>query len=98
LVGAVVVTTTAWNELSPDDQKKLTDAARALETRIRSESPKEDSDSIAAMRQRGLEVIDPDAAAAAEIHAKAAELGKTMRGTMVPSDVYDLAAAARNHK
>ena len=98
LVGAVVVTTKAWNELSPDDQKKMTDAARAMEARIRSESPKEDTDSIAAMKTHGLQVIDPDAAAAAEIHAKAAELGKTMRGNMVPSDIYDLAAAARNHK
>jgi TRAP-type C4-dicarboxylate transport system substrate-binding protein len=84
--------------LSPDDQKKMTDAARAMEARIRSESPKEDTDSITAMKTRGLQVIDPDAAAAAEIHAKAAELGKTMRGNMVPSDVYDLAAAARNPK
>jgi len=96
LVGAVVVTTKAWNELSPDDQKKMTEAARAMEARIRSESPKEDSDSISAMKSRGLEVIDPDAAAAAEIHAKAVELGQTMRGNMVPSDVYDLAAAARH--
>lgn len=96
LVGAVVVTTKAWNELSPDDQQKMTGAARAMEARIRAESPKEDTDSIAAMTSRGLQVIDPDAAAAAEIHAKATELGRTMRGNMVPADIYDLAASVRD--
>ena len=95
LVGAMVVTTTAWNALSADDQKKMTDAAVAMEAKIRSESPKEDADSIAAMKGRGLQVITPDAAAAAEIHAKATELGATMRGNMVPADVYDMAAQAR---
>ena len=67
-----------------------------MEAKIRSESPKEDADSIAAMKGRGLQVITPDAAAAAEIRAKATELGATMRGNMVPADVYDLAAQARH--
>ena len=42
LVGAMVVTTTAWNALSPEDQRKMTEAAQAMEAKIRSESPKED--------------------------------------------------------
>lgn len=102
LVGAMVVTTTAWNQLSPDDQKKMTDAARQMQDRIRAASPKQDADSITAMQGRGLQVIHPDAAALAQIRAKATELGATMRGNMVPADVYDIAArerdAIRNHK
>ena len=96
LVGAMVVTTTAWNALSPEDQKKMTAAALAMEAKIRSESPNEDRQSIEAMKGRGLQVITPDAAAAADIRAKATELGATMRGNMVPADVYDMAAAARH--
>jgi TRAP-type C4-dicarboxylate transport system substrate-binding protein len=95
LVGAMVVTTQTWNGLSAEDQKKMTEAALSMEAKIRSESPKEDADSIAAMVGRGLQVIKPDAAATAEIRAKATELGATMRGNMVPADVYDMAAAAR---
>ncbi len=96
LVGAVVITTKAWDSLTPDDQKKMTDAARAMETKIRAESPTEDDDSIKAMTTHGLQVIEPDAAATAEIRAEATKLGATMRGKMVPADVYDLAALARD--
>lgn len=102
LVGAMVVTTSVWNQLSPDDQKKMTDAARQMQDRIRQQSPKQDDDSITQMKARGLQVIQPDAAAIAQIRAKATELGATMRGNMVPADVYDIAArerdAVRNHK
>jgi len=102
LVGAMVVTTNVWNQLSPDDQKKMTDAARQMQDRIRQQSPKQDDDSITQMKARGLQVIQPDAAAIAQIRAKASELGATMRGNMVPADVYDIAArerdAVRNHK
>jgi TRAP-type C4-dicarboxylate transport system substrate-binding protein len=96
LVGATVVTTKTWNALTPDDQAKMTDAARAMETKIRTDSPKEDDDSINAMKAHGLQVIQPDAAATAEIRAEATKLGATMRGKMVPADVYDLAAQARD--
>jgi TRAP-type C4-dicarboxylate transport system substrate-binding protein len=96
LVGATVVTTKTWNALTPEDQAKMTDAARAMETKIRRDSPKEDDDSVNAMKAHGLQVIQPDAAATAEIRAEATKLGATMRGKMVPADVYDLAAQARD--
>lgn len=96
LVGAMVVTTNAWNALSPDDQKKMTDAARQMQDRIRAASPKQDEDSIEAMKTHGLQVIHPDAAAVAQIRAKATELGATMRGKMVPAEVYDMAVKERD--
>lgn len=96
LVGALVVKSETWKELSPDDQKKLTDSARAMETRIRTDSPKEDTDSITAMQTHGLQVINPDSAAAAEFRAKATELGSTMRGNMVPAAAYDAAVRERD--
>ncbi len=96
LVGATVVTTAAWNALSPADQKAMTDAAREMEKKIRAESPKQDADSIAAMSGKGMQVIKPDAAATAELRSAATALGKTMRGGMVPADIYDAALAARD--
>lgn len=96
LVGAMIVTSNTWNALSPDDQKKMTDAARQMQDRIRTQSPSQDDSSIKAMETRGLQVIHPDAAAIAQIRAKANELGATMRGNMVPADVYDIAARERD--
>lgn len=102
LVGAMIVTSSTWNQLSPDEQKKMTDAARQMQDKIRTQSPAQDDSSITQMKARGLQVIQPDAAAIAQIRAKATELGATMRGNMVPADVYDLAArerdAVRSHK
>jgi TRAP-type C4-dicarboxylate transport system substrate-binding protein len=96
LVGAVVITTKVWNQMTPEDQAKMTEAARAMETKIRADSPDEDKQSIDAMTTHGLQVIRPDPAATAEIHAEATKLGATMRGKMVPADIYDLAAQARD--
>lgn len=95
LVGATIITTEAWNKLSPEDQQKMTDDARAMEQKIRAASPGQDADSINAMKTRGLQVITPDAAATADIRAQADALGKTMRGKMVPADIYDLAVSSK---
>jgi TRAP-type transport system periplasmic protein len=96
LVGATIITTKTWDALTPDDQKAMTEAARAMEAKIRADSPKEDDDSINQMKLHGLQVFQPDAAATADIRAEATKLGATMRGKMVPADVYDLAAQARD--
>ncbi len=96
LVGAMIVSNATWTKISPADQKAVTDAARAMETRIRTEAPKQDTDSIAAMTAKGLQVIKLDPKAAAEFRAAATDLIKTMRGGMVPADVFDLALAERD--
>jgi len=54
-----------------------------------------DADSIAAMEKRGLKVQKLTPAAAAEFRAAADTLTATMRGGMVPADVFDAAMAAR---
>ncbi len=96
LVGAMIVSNATWSKISPADQKAVTDAARAMETRIRTEAPKQDADSISAMTAKGLQVIKLDQKANAEFRAAATDLIKTMRGTMVPADVFDLALAERD--
>ncbi len=74
----------------------MTEAAAAIETRIRADAPKQDADSITAMTTRGLEVITLDAKAAAEFRAAADQLASTMRGNMVPADIYDMAVKERD--
>lgn len=91
-----MITNTAWNKLSPADQAAVTEAARALETRVRGEAPKQDSDSLKQMQARGLQIIALDPKATAEFRAAADDLAKTMRGDMVPAEIFDMAVAERD--
>jgi TRAP-type C4-dicarboxylate transport system substrate-binding protein len=95
-VGATIISNDAWNKISADDQAKVMAAAKAMETRIRAEGPKQDADSLAAMQARGLVVNKPDAKTAADFRAAANKLNASMRGAMVPADIYDLAVATRD--
>jgi TRAP-type C4-dicarboxylate transport system substrate-binding protein len=96
LPGALIMSNGAWNKMSPEDQGKITASARVLEDKVQAAIPKMDADSIKAMQARGLQVIKADAKAAADFRAAAAQLVMTMRGDMVPADVFDLAVKARD--
>jgi TRAP-type transport system periplasmic protein len=96
LVGALIISTDTWNKISPEDRAKMTEAATAMEARIRTDAPKQDADSITAMSSRGLEIIKLDAKAAGEFRAAATQLTSTMRGNMVPADIYDMAVKERD--
>jgi len=96
LVGAMLMSNTAWNKISAEDKPKVTAAAQALEKRVRGEAPAQDADSVKAMVARGLQVTALDAKAAAEFRSAASQLNQSMRGSMVPPDIYDLAVKERD--
>jgi hypothetical protein len=48
------------------------------------------------MVARGLQVTTLDAKAAGEFRSAATQLVSTMRGSMVPADVYDMAVQERD--
>lgn len=96
LSGALVMSTTAWNKISPEDRVKVAAAAQALEKRVRAEAPAQDAESVKQMTARGLQATKLDPRAAAEFRAAATELVRTMRGAIVPADVYDTAVQARD--
>ena len=96
LIGALIMTDTMWNKISPDDRTKLVASAREMEKTLQVQVPKQDADSVKAMQARGLTVTTLDAAALAAFHAEADKLAASMRGGMVPTDVYDLAVQARD--
>ena len=60
------------------------------------EKPPSRADAIKLMSSRGLTVVTPDPKAASEFHAAGSQLASTMRGNMVPADVYDAALQARD--
>ncbi len=96
LFGATVLTNDAWGRIDAADQPKVLAAAQALETRFLSEAPKLDADAVRTMSVRGLKVtrLTPDASA--EFRKTAEALVASMRGTVVPPDVYDAALKARD--
>jgi TRAP-type C4-dicarboxylate transport system substrate-binding protein len=96
LTGALIVSQSAWNRISAEDRAKMTAAAQALEARVRSEAPAQDAESVKVMTSRGLQVTALDAKALGEFRAAASQLVSTMRGSMVPPDVYDLALQERD--
>jgi len=96
LSGALVISNDAWNKISAEDRPKVAAAAAALEEKVYLEVPKGDAESIKSMQTRGLTVIKLDPKAAAEFRASAEKLVSTMRGDMVPAEVFDLALQARD--
>lgn len=96
LYGALVMTNESWNKLSAADKTVVAAAAKSAEARFLGEAPKLDADSIATMKNRGLTVNTPDPKALGTFRAEADRLVGTMRGTLVPADVYDAALRERD--
>ena len=92
IVGASVITTKTWKTIPDADKPKLLAAADAVEQRLRVDVPKQDQSSIEMMTKQGLTVTK---ATGPEWRTELDSLGKTMRGEMVPADIYDLANKAR---
>ena len=96
LSGSLIMSTAAWGKITPEDRVKVAAAARALEDKVYTVVPPQDASSIKSMQDRGLNVIKLDPKAAAEFRAAADKLVATMRGEMVPADIFDLALQARD--
>src|SRR6476620_8036646 len=96
LTGAMIISNSAWNKISAEDKEKVTAAAQTMEKRVRAEAPVQDAESVKQMVARGLQVTTLDSKAAAEFRNAATQLVSTMRGSMVPADVYDMAVQERD--
>ncbi len=93
VVGATVVTRKAWLRVPAVDRGKLADAAAGVEKRLQADVPKQDALAVVLMRQQGLTVTQ---ATGAEWRKEAERLAATMRGQMVPRDIYDLVVKERD--
>ena len=89
LVGAIVVTRGLWDQLSPAGREALRRAAEAAGVQMRALSRREQDESVAAMRKRGLVVQAVDAETQAEWRAMAEALHPMVRGRMVPAELFD---------
>lgn len=89
LVGAIVVTRTVWESLTPAVQAALRQTALETTVEIRAQSREEAARSVAAMRQRGLRVNPVPPELEAEWRRAAEEVYPKIRGTMVPAETFD---------
>jgi TRAP-type C4-dicarboxylate transport system substrate-binding protein len=92
LVGATVMTTRAWNTIAPGDRAAILKAAAAAEARLARDIPRQDEESIAVMRGKGVSVLPGQGA---DWNAEAQLFAKDMKG-MVPDAVYAAAVAERD--
>jgi TRAP-type C4-dicarboxylate transport system substrate-binding protein len=93
IVGAGVITSKAWKAIPDADKPKLLAAAAGVEQRLRVDVPKQDADAVAAMTKAGLTITKTTGP---EWRVQLDNLAKTMRGTQVPPDIFDLATKARD--
>ncbi len=96
LSGALIMSNAAWNKISAEDRPKVMAAAAALEEKVYLDVPKGDADSIKSMQTRGLTIVKLDPKSLVDFRSQAEKLVSTMRGDMVPADVFDLALQARD--
>lgn len=93
IVGATVINAKSWKAISDADKPKLLEAAAGVESRLREAVPKLDENAVAMMSKNGLTVTK---AVGPEWKTQLDNLAKTMRGEMVPNDIFDLALKARD--
>jgi TRAP-type C4-dicarboxylate transport system substrate-binding protein len=96
LYGALVLSNQTWNKISAEDKAVLAATSKNIEKRLLGDAEKLDATSIATMKSRGLTVTTPDATALAAFRAEADRLVMTIRGTLIPADVYDAAVRERD--
>ena len=89
IVGAMVVTTKAWDAMAPAAQLALRTAGDKAGVQLRAQARREVDEAVDAMKKRGLIVHKPNAQEMQEWNELAEQLYPRIRGTMVPAETFD---------
>jgi TRAP-type C4-dicarboxylate transport system substrate-binding protein len=89
IVGALVVTRKAWDDMSPAVQQAVRTASDKAGAQIRTKARQEVEEAVNAMKKRGLTVHKPNADQMKEWNELAEKLYPRIRGTMVPAETFD---------
>lgn len=89
LMGAVVVSKSAWDRIPADQRTKMVAAARSDALQMRDEIWKLDEDAIPAMEKRGLTVVKPTPEQRADWQKEVESFWPLMRGKMGPAAYLD---------
>lgn len=89
IVGALVITRKAWDEMSPAAQAAVKGAGARAGENMRVQARKEVDEAVEAMKKRGLTVTKPNAEQMKAWRKLADELYPRLRGRLVPADTFD---------
>jgi TRAP-type C4-dicarboxylate transport system substrate-binding protein len=89
IVGALVVTKKAWDEMAPAAQQTVRDASEKAGVQIRKQARQEVEEAVDAMKKRGLVVHKPNAEQLREWNDLADKLYPRIRGSMVAAETFD---------
>lgn len=96
LAGATVVDAKTWGSISEADRTQVLAVAKKIQDQLERDVPLQDDQARAEMLKRGLKLTTPDAAAAKGFRDMADRFGTSMRGTIVPADVFDQGTRERD--
>ena len=96
LLGASLITKSAWEKIPADIRPALLEAAQADGKRLQEEVRKSEDKDIAEMQKRGLNVVAVDAKARALWQKTAEGLYPKVRGAIVPAEAFDEALRFRD--
>lgn len=89
IVGALIVTKKAWDELTPEGQVIVREAGAKAGVQLRAKARQEVDEAVEAMKKRGLTVNKPNAEQMKEWNALADGLYPRIRGKLVPAEQFD---------
>lgn len=89
IVGALVVTKKAWDDMSPEVQATVRAAGDKVGLKMRTQARQEVDEAVEAMKKRGLVVNRPTPEQLREWTALADKLYPRIRGTLVPAEIFD---------
>ena len=89
MVGALLVTKKAWDDMSPPAQEAVRTASEKAAVQIRAKARQEVDEAVAAMKKRGLVINRPTLEQMREWNELADRLYPRIRGSMVPADTFD---------
>jgi TRAP-type transport system periplasmic protein len=89
LAGACVISKKVWEKIPAEDQKLLLAAAAKTGDEIRAQARKEMTESVVAMKKRGLVVHEVTPGAEAAWRQLAESAYPKIRGAIVPADMFD---------
>ncbi len=96
VLGAIVMTTRSWERLSEADRNAILSIGKRVEDQLFRDVPRQDAAAIEEMKKRGLTVTELSAEALREFRRAADLMNTSMRGPIVPAEVYDEAVRARD--
>lgn len=89
VVGALIITRKAWDELTPEGQVAVREAGAKAGVQLRAKARQEVDEAVDAMKKRGLTVNQPNAAQIKEWNTLADGLYPRIRGKLVPAEQVD---------